>query len=116
MRIGLALSRALALLAPAIFGAPAFAQAWPAQPPRLVVPYPAGGNADAIGRLIANRIGPQLGQAIVVENRAGAGGTIGAQAVARAPGDGYTLLLAPVAILAITPHLRKVPYDPETEL
>ncbi|MBL8377037.1 MAG: tripartite tricarboxylate transporter substrate binding protein [Burkholderiales bacterium] len=107
--------RVLALVT-AIMAAPAFAQAWPAQPPRLIVPYPAGGNADAIGRLIANRVGPLLGQTIVVENRAGAGGTIGAQAVARAPGDGYTLLLAPVAILAITPHLRKVPYDPETEL
>jgi len=92
------------------------AQTWPSQPIKLVVPYPAGGNADAIGRLVANRTGAALGPGMVVENRAGAGGTIGAQAVARAPGDGATFLLAPVAIVAITPHLRRVPYDPETDL
>ncbi len=95
---------------------PAGAQTWPSQPIKLVVPYPAGGNADAIGRLVANKAGAALGPGMVVENRAGAGGTIGAQAVARAPGDGYNFLLAPVAILAITPHLRRVPYDPETDL
>ena len=94
----------------------ASAQTWPSQPIKLVVPYPAGGNADAIGRLVANKVGAALGPGVVVENRAGAGGTIGAQAVARAPGDGYNFLLAPVAILAITPHLRRVPYDPETDL
>ena len=92
------------------------AQTWPSQPIKLVVPYPAGGNADAIGRLVANKAGAALGPGMLVENRAGAGGTIGAQAVARAPGDGYNFLLAPVAILAITPHLRRVPYDPETDL
>jgi len=92
------------------------AQTWPSQPIKLVVPYPAGGNADAIGRLVASKAGAALGPGMVVENRAGAGGTIGAQAVARAPGDGYNFLLAPVAILAITPHLRRVPYDPETDL
>ncbi|MBL8383005.1 MAG: tripartite tricarboxylate transporter substrate binding protein [Burkholderiales bacterium] len=110
--------RTILLAAGALLAAPAAAQApaWPTQSPRLIVPYPAGGNADAIGRLVANRIGPGLGQSVVVENRAGAGGTIGAQAVARAPGDGSMFLLAPVAILAITPHLRKVPYDPEADL
>ncbi len=90
--------------------------AWPSQPLKLVVPYPAGGNADAIGRLVATRLATALHQSIVVENRAGAGGTIGAEAVARAAGDASTFLLAPVAILAITPHLRRVPYDPETDL
>ena len=103
---------ALAALALPLAGA----QTWPSQPIKLVVPYPAGGNADAIGRLVANKAGAALGPGMVVENRAGAGGTIGAQAVARAPGDGYNFLLAPVAILAITPHLRRVPYDPETDL
>ena len=90
--------------------------AWPSQPLKLVVPYPAGGNADAIGRLVATRLASAFNQSIVVENRAGAGGTIGAEAVARAAGDASTFLLAPVAILAITPHLRRVPYDPETDL
>ena len=90
--------------------------AWPSQPLKLVVPYPAGGNADAIGRMVATRLTTALSQTIVVENRGGAGGTIGAEAVARAPGDGNTFLLAPVAILAITPHLRRVPYDPESDL
>ena len=90
--------------------------AWPSQPLKMVVPYPAGGNADAIGRLVATRLATALNQSIVVENRAGAGGTIGAEAVARAGGDSGTFLLAPVAILAITPHLRRVPYDPESDL
>lgn len=108
------------LLAAVLFGValttatPARAQSanWPARPMKLVVPYPAGGNSDAIGRFVADRLSRALGQPFVVENRAGAGATIGAEAVARASGDGYTFLLAPTAVLAITPHLRKVPYDP----
>lgn len=111
------------LMAAVLFGvalgtaAPAAAQSgnWPARPMKLVVPYPAGGNSDAIGRFIANGLARALGQPFVVENRAGAGATIGAEAVARAPGDGYTFLLAPTAVVAITPHLRKVPYDPFTD-
>jgi tripartite-type tricarboxylate transporter receptor subunit TctC len=99
-----------------VFASQAGAQNWPAQPMKLIVPYPAGGNADAIGRLVASKAGAALGQGMVVENRAGAGGTIGAQAAARAAGDGTTFLLAPVVIVAITPHLRRVPYDPETDL
>ena len=93
----------------------AIAQSWPARPIKLVVPYPAGGNADQIGRLIAERLTGALGQQVVVENRAGAGATIGAQAVARSHADGYTLLLAPSAVMVITHHLRKVPYDPEAD-
>jgi tripartite-type tricarboxylate transporter receptor subunit TctC len=86
---------------------------WPSRPLRVIVPYPAGGNADAIGRFVADRLSAALGQQAIVENRAGAGATIGAQAAARAPADGYTLLLAPTAVFAITHHLRRVPYDPE---
>ena len=63
------------------------------------MPYPAGGNADSIGRLLADRLSQALGQQVIVENRAGAGATIGAQAVARSPADGYTLLLAPTAVV-----------------
>jgi tripartite-type tricarboxylate transporter receptor subunit TctC len=94
-------------------GSVAHAQtAWPTRPVKLVVPYPPGGNADTISRLVAERLTPVLGQPVVVDNRAGAGATIGAQAVAQAPGDGYTLLMAPTAVMAITPLLRTVPYDP----
>ena len=92
--------------------APALAQTWPERPVKLIVPYPAGGNSDSIGRFVAEGIGQAIGQPIVVENKAGAGATIGAQAAATATPDGYTFFLAPTAVLAITPHLRKVPYDP----
>ncbi len=84
--------------------------AWPDRPVTLVVPYPAGGNADTIGRFIADRLRQEIGGTIVVENKGGAGATIGARAVASAPPDGYTLLLAPTAVMAITHHLRDTPY------
>lgn len=89
------------------------AGSWPARPITLVVPYPAGGNADAVGRFVANGLGKQIGKEVIVENRGGAGATIGARAVATAAPDGYTLLLAPTAVMAITPHLRAVPYKIE---
>ncbi|MFM1990138.1 MAG: hypothetical protein RJA99_3095 [Pseudomonadota bacterium] len=88
---------------------------WPDRPLKLIVPYPPGGNADAIGRWAAEKLSAGLGQQVVVENRAGAGASIGAQAAARSPADGYTLLLAPTAVMAITQHLRKIPYDPEAD-
>ncbi len=94
----------------------AHAQAWPARPVRLVVPFPPGGNADQIGRWVADRLQAALGQSVVVENRAGAGGTIGATAVAQAAADGHTLLLGATALVAITHHLRRIPYDPQTDL
>ena len=89
--------------------------AWPGKPIRIIVPYTAGGNSDAIGRFIAIKLGAALGQPIIVENKAGAGASIGTEAAARAPGDGYTLLVAPTAVFAITPHLRRVGYDPFTD-
>lgn len=108
----LPLATFLPLLAASAAQAQAPAAPWPTKPMRVIVPYPAGGNSDAIGRFIADKLGAALGQPMVVENKAGAGATIGAEAAARAPGDGYTFLVAPTAVLAITPHLRKVPYDP----
>jgi tripartite-type tricarboxylate transporter receptor subunit TctC len=90
----------------------AWADPWPARPIRLIVPYPAGGGSDNIARFLGERLGASLGQAVVIENRGGAGATIGTQVAANAAGDGYTLLLAPTAVLALTPQLRKVPYDP----
>ncbi len=93
------------------------AQEFPKQPIRMIVPYAAGGLPDTMTRIIGARLGEQLGQQIVVENRGGAGGIIGAEAVARAAPDGYTLLVADVGQVAINPHLfAKLPYDPQKDL
>ncbi len=104
-------------LTAALAAAGAQAQAaWPVQPIKVIVPYPAGGNADAIARLISSKVAASLGQSLVIENKAGAGGTIGAQQAARSPGDGYTFLMTPNAVVNLTPLLRKVPYDPLEDL
>jgi tripartite-type tricarboxylate transporter receptor subunit TctC len=91
----------------------AHAQAWPAAKPiRLVIPFPAGGATDIIGRTVAQRLGAVLGQQVVVDNKPGAGGTIGADMVAKAPADGYTLLMATSSTHSIGPALNpKMPYD-----
>ena len=91
---------------------PALAQQWPARNVRIIVPFPAGGNTDTIARITAEYLGAKLGRPFVVENRPGAGGAIAAEAVARAPADGYTLFLAALPQLAILPAIAKVPYDP----
>lgn len=92
----------------------AFAQdSYPSRPITLVVPFPAGGVTDVVARELAHRMGTALGQPVVVDNRAGAGGNIGTQAVARAAPDGYTLGVLTVSALSIGPHLsRKLPFDP----
>src|SRR5882724_10797202 len=91
----------------------AFAQNWPARPIRMIVPFPAGGGTDAISRQLAERIGNATGWSIVIENRAGAGGNIGLEAVAKAQPDGYTIGMGQAANLAINPSLyAKMPYDP----
>jgi tripartite-type tricarboxylate transporter receptor subunit TctC len=90
----------------------ALAQVYPSRPIRLIVPFPAGGSADLIGRTLAKKMSEGLGQQLLVENRAGAGGTIGAAAVAKAPADGYTLGLGTVSTLAMAPVVRaNPPYD-----
>jgi tripartite-type tricarboxylate transporter receptor subunit TctC len=100
---------ALTLLA----GLPARADAYPSQTIKLVVPYPAGGTTDLLGRMIGDELQIGLGGTVVVENRPGAGTTIGAEQVARAAPDGYTLLLATSTTLAINKTLyRHLPYDP----
>lgn len=86
---------------------------WPAKPLRLIVPYGPGGSADQVARLYAEKMSQTLGQQIIVEDKPGASGGVGAQMVASSPPDGYTLLLAPTAVLAITPSARKVPYNPD---
>lgn len=91
---------------------PAFAQAWPAKPIRLVVPFPAGGATDTIARALAQSLQADLGQSLIVENRAGAAGAIGSTLVEKAAPDGYTLLLGTSSTHSIAPHLSaKLPYD-----
>src|SRR6185295_13562447 len=105
--------RAAALVASLLAGAAALAQDYPAKPLRLVVPFPPGGGNDTVARVIAQRMSPALGQPVVVDNRPGAGGSVGAEAVAKAPADGYTLFLAGVGSHAVNPNLHpKLPYDP----
>jgi len=91
----------------------AWAQSWPSRPVKLVVPFPPGGSADTLGRIVAQRLGEQLKQSFVVENRGGAGGILGSELVAKAPPDGYTLLVSGIASHVIAPLLPQgTPYDP----
>ena len=88
------------------------AQTWPSRPLKLIVPFPPGGTGDLLGRLAAKEMETTLGQPVVVENRAGAGGLIGSDAVAKSPADGHTLVLSNVASHAIGPAVYpKMPYD-----
>ena len=96
---------------------PARAQAWPARPVTLIAPYPAGGGVDAVARLIAERLGPRIGQTINVENKPGAGATLGAGSLARSAPDGYTLMLGSIVDYAIAPHVHKnLPFDMARDL
>jgi tripartite-type tricarboxylate transporter receptor subunit TctC len=92
------------------------AQEYPSQPIRLVVAYPAGGTADAVGRVLSEALTKSLGASIVVDNQGGASGTIGAGQVARADADGYTLLIGANSIFAVMPHLRELDFDPNADL
>jgi len=90
----------------------ASAQTYPQKPIRLVVGVPAGGTTDVVARLVGQKLGEQLGQQVVIENRGGAGGNIGAEFVAKAPADGYTLFLATIGTMTINPSLySKMPFD-----
>ena len=95
----------------------ALAQSWPSRSMRLVIPFPPGGGADIAGRLVAQELSDALKQAVLVENRAGAGGTIAPDNVAKSPADGYSMVLAHVGGIAIAPHLYKsLPFDPVKDL
>jgi tripartite-type tricarboxylate transporter receptor subunit TctC len=111
-RIGtLVVTAFLALLAMAM-SVPAGAQTYPTRPVKLVVPFPPGGSLDITGRLIAQRLSEIWGQPVVVENKPGAGGNIGADFVAKSPPDGYTILLGALSTHAVNPNLyAKMPYD-----
>jgi tripartite-type tricarboxylate transporter receptor subunit TctC len=105
--------RALAALTIALPAARAFAQSWPAHAIKLVVPFPAGGSTDIVARMIGEKLSTALGQPVVIDNRGGAGGTLGSDIVAKAPADGYTMLIATSSTHAIAPSLyTKLPYDP----
>jgi tripartite-type tricarboxylate transporter receptor subunit TctC len=102
-----------AAAASALLSKLASAQNWPARPIRMIVPFPPGGGTDVISRQLAERITNATGWAIVIENRAGAGGNIGLESVAKADPDGYTIGMGQAANLAINPSLYpKMPYDP----
>ena len=109
---------ALALVLTAMLAAPHVvrAQAYPSKPIRLVVPYAAGGGTDFVGRAIADKLSAAFGQAIVVDNRAGANGVIGSEIVAKAVADGYTLLIGAAGTLVVAPHLGTLPFDPQKDL
>ncbi len=95
----------------------AVAQAWPAKTVKIVVPFAAGGATDVVARLLAQKLTEVWGQSVVVENRTGAGGNIGADVVAKAAPDGYTLLLTSGAIVTASQHLYKsMPFDPAKDL
>ena len=112
--------RRTALMSCAVFGlaTPAgaaenfAAERFPSRPIRLLVPFAPGGGNDFLARLVGQKLGEQFGQQFVVDNRAGAGGIIATDLVAKAAPDGYTLLLGFIGPLAISPHFEKVPYDP----
>jgi tripartite-type tricarboxylate transporter receptor subunit TctC len=91
---------------------PAHAQTYPQKPVRIVVGVPAGGTTDVVARLVGQKLGEQMGQQVVIDNRGGAGGNIGAELVAKSPPDGYTLFLATIGTMAINPSLySKMPFD-----
>src|SRR5262245_1784139 len=91
----------------------AFAQAWPNKPIRLMVPFPPGGSTDIVARIVAQKLSERLGQSIVIENRGGAGGTLGTAQVAKAAADGYTLTVASTSTHVVAPSVyKKLDYDP----
>ena len=107
--------RQFAAILPAalVLSSPSRAEEWPTRPVRVIVPYPPGSGTDIVGRVLAQKLQSILGQPVVVENRSGAGGTLGTDAGAKATADGYTFLISDVGPLAMAPHLyRRLPYDP----
>ena len=107
------LAQAAVLAAATALATPAFAQAYPSKPLKFVVPFPAGSATDVVGRIIAQAMGDAFGQPVAVENKAGANGILGAEAVKAAPGDGYTFLVTTSTTQAANVSLyKKLPYDP----
>jgi tripartite-type tricarboxylate transporter receptor subunit TctC len=109
---------ALGLALASAFAVPAFAQAaWPAKPIKLVVPFPAGGGTDIIGRELAQKLAANTGWTVIIDNKPGSGGNLGVDAAAKSAADGYTVVLGQTSNLAINPTLYpKLPYDPVKDL
>ena len=96
-----------------LFAASAAAQPYPSKPIRLMVPFPPGGSTDIVARIVAQKLGTQLGQQLVIENRGGAGGTLGTAVVAKAPADGYNLVVGTTSTHVVAPSVyQKLEYDP----
>ncbi len=113
MTFGMKILAMAAVVLPIVSGAGGAQAAYPDRPVKLVVPFAAGGSTDIIARLIGAKMSEILGQQVVIENRGGAGGNLGSDAVAKAEPDGYTILMGTVATHAINPALfKKMPYDP----
>jgi len=109
--------RLLLALAASTLATSALAQAWPAKPIRIVVPFPPGGGTDTIARETSQRVAAATGWTFVIDNKPGAGGNLGVDAVAKSPADGYTLVLGQTSNLAINPTLYpKMPYDSQKDL
>ena len=107
------LKKFLVVIACVLVAGNAFAQAYPSKPVRMIVGFPPGGGTDVVARVISQKLTEWWGQAVTVENRAGATGTIGADAVAKSAPDGYTLIMGHVNSHAIAPNLfARLPYDP----
>lgn len=106
----------LAAASAVTFAGPAVAQNYPSKPIRMIVPFPAGGATDILARALSQKLGEKIGQTVVVENRPGAGGTIGADAASKSAPDGYTLLLATSSTHSIGPAINpRIPYNAETD-
>ena len=106
------MSRFTAFLITFLVAGAALAQAYPNRPVRIIVPWPPGQATDIAARVVAEKLQGVLGQPFVVENRPGAGGSLGSDVVAKSAPDGYTLLAASSGPLSIMPNLQKIPYDP----
>lgn len=112
----LSMKRIVLLFGIALAAPLAAAQDWPSRPVKIIVPFGPGGSADTLGRLVAGKLSEQLKESFVVENRGGAGGVVGSELVAKAPPDGYTLVVSGIASHVIAPHLPQgTPYDPQKD-
>jgi tripartite-type tricarboxylate transporter receptor subunit TctC len=111
------LASSIATLCFVLASSTAHSQTWPAKPIRFIVPFPPGGATDVLARTIAPKLGEGLGQQVIVDNRAGAGGMIGVELAAKSPPDGYTMVLSTLGPVSINPSLySKMPFDPAKDL
>ena len=110
-------ARLLLIVCSIAFAAPVFAQSWPARPIRFIVPFAPGGGGDVVGRIVAQRMSEQLGKPLVIDNRGGAGGTLGVEIAVKSAPDGYTILLGNTGPIAVGPAIySKLQYDPLRDL